>query len=146
MSKKEKGMEIFSQGYNCAQSVAGAFAEEVGKPFEEITKTVSPFGGGMGRMREVCGAVSGMFFVLGALEGYDSPNQEKKKELYATVQKLAEEFKKETGSIICSELLGLQEKQSDPTPDERNETYYKVRPCKELVGIACEILENYLSK
>ena len=144
MTKKELGMDIFQKGYNCAQSVMGAFAGEMNMSFEEAVKIASPFGGGMGRMREVCGAVSGMFMVLGRMEGYDKVDREKQKELYEKVNILADKFKSETGSIVCRELLGLTKKEGDPTPDKRDENYYKKRPCVELVGLACEILEDYL--
>ncbi|MBQ7257920.1 MAG: C_GCAxxG_C_C family protein [Abditibacteriota bacterium] len=144
MTKKELGMNLFKQGYNCAQSVAGAFANEMSMSVEEAVKIASPFGGGMGRMREVCGAVSGMFMVLGRLEGYDQVDREKQKALYEKVNILADKFKAETGSIICKELLGLTKKENDLTPEKRDENYYKKRPCVELVGLACEILEDYL--
>lgn len=144
--KKELGMKYFSEGYNCAQSVMLAFAKELNLSEEESAKIASPFGGGMGRMREVCGAVSGMFMVLGRIEGYGKPNPLAQKDLYTSVQKLAEEFKSESGSIVCKELLGLDNKEKDPTPSPRTERYYKKRPCIELVGLACEILEKHFEK
>ncbi len=144
MTKKELGMNLFKQGYNCAQSVAGAFSDEMNMSVEEAVKIASPFGGGMGRMREVCGAVSGMFMVLGRLEGYDQVDREKQKALYEKVNILADKFKAETGSIICKELLGLTKKENDLTPEKRDEKYYKKRPCAELVSLACEIMEEYL--
>ncbi len=144
MTKKELGMNLFKQGYNCAQSVAGAFSDEMNMSVEEAVKIASPFGGGMGRMREVCGAVSGMFLVLWRIEGNDAVDPTKQKALYEKVQMLAEKFKSETGSIVCKELLGLTKKENDPTPEKRDEKYYKKRPCAELVGLACEIMEEYL--
>lgn len=144
MSKSDEGKKLFQSGYNCAQSVMGAFAEEMNITLEEAAKIASPFGGGMGRMREVCGAVSGMFMVLGKLCGYDTPNPEAQKKLYAAVQSLAGKFSDETGSLICKELLGLSKKENDPTPDRRTQEYYKKRPCAELVALACDILEEYL--
>ena len=145
MSKKDIGMELFKSGFNCAQSVMGACACEMDMTLEEAVKIASPFGGGMGRMREVCGAVSGMFMVLGRLEGYDQVDRDKQKALYEKVNILADKFKAETGSIICKELLGLTKKENDLTPEKRDENYYKKRPCVELVGLACEILENHLN-
>ena len=145
MTREEKGMEIFSRGYNCAQSVVGAFADRINIPWDEAVKMASPFGGGMGRMREVCGAVSGMFIVLGCLKGYSAPDRETQAKLYENVQCLSRRFREENGSIICRELLGLDEKPQDPTPDKRDAGYYKKRPCRELVGTACRILDDYLN-
>ena len=136
-------MEYFSEGFNCAQAVMGAFAKEMDMTFAEAVKIASPFGGGLGRMREVCGAVTGMYMVLGRLEGYNSPNPEKQKALYETVQMLAEKFKAQTGSIVCKEITGLAK--DGATPEKRTEEYYKKRPCVEIVGLACEILDEYLS-
>lgn len=148
MTKKEKAMELFSQGYNCSQSVAGAFCQEIGMDFETVAKIASSFGGGMGRLREVCGAVSGMFIVTGLLYGYGSPEDyEAKKTLYTKVQSLAFKFKEQNGSYICRELLGLDKKGSDsPVPEKRTEEYYKKRPCKLLVGDAAEILEQFIEE
>ena len=120
--------EYFLQGYNCAQSVVLAFShlikEKSGIDESQLVRMVSPFGGGMGRLREVCGAVSGMFFVLGALEGYDNPKDNTgKTRLYEDVQLLAERFEKENGSIICRNLLGLKEGRENPVPEERSEEY-----------------------
>ena len=99
----------------------------------------------MGRLREVCGAVSGMFIVAGLLKGYSSPvNAQAKKEHYALVQRLAGEFETQNGSIVCRELLGLEERKSPPDPEQRTEAYYKKRPCAELVECAAEILERDL--
>ncbi|MBO5302582.1 MAG: C_GCAxxG_C_C family protein [Lachnospiraceae bacterium] len=146
MTKKEQAQALFLEGYNCAQAVAGAYAEEMGMDLKMVVKMVSSFGGGMGRMREVCGAVSGMFFVAGALFGYDDPKDtESKKMHYERIQYLAGKFKEQTGSIICRELLGLEGKDNTPTPSARTKEYYKKRPCVEMVGIAAEILEEYLA-
>ena len=141
--------EYFLQGYNCAQSVVLAFSylikEKTGIDESQLVRMVSPFGGGMGRLREVCGAVSGMFFVLGALEGYDNPKDNTGKTgLYEDVQLLAERFEKENGSIICRNLLGLKEGRENPVPEERSEEYYRRRPCAEMVRSAAEILDDFL--
>ena len=141
-----KGVAYFKQGYNCSQAVFASCADLYGMTDEQLALRLSAsFGGGMGRMREVCGAVSGMFMVLGRLEGYDQVDREKQKALYEKVNILADKFKAETGSIICNELLGLTKKENDLTPEKRDENYYKKRPCVELVGLACEILENHLN-
>ncbi len=148
MSKKsEKAKELFKRGYNCSQAVAAAFAEDLGVDEETLIKLSSSFGGGMGRLREVCGAVSGMFMVAGIKYGYSSPDaKEEKMEHYARIQKLAEAFKKENGSIICRELLGLEVKTESPVPEQRTEKYYKTRPCEDLVGDAAAIMEEYIKK
>ena len=147
MTKREIGENYFKQGYNCAQAVAISFASELNMDIDTVAKMLSGFGGGFGRMREVCGAVSGMVFVLGALEGqFDPSDSEGKMKTYEKVQTLMKEFKERHGTYICRELLELPEHNSEPTPEQRTENYYKKRPCALLVGDACEILENYLSK
>lgn len=145
-NRTEKAVAYFKDGYNCAQAVALAYADIMGVDEEKIVMIASPFGGGMGRMREVCGAVSGMFMVVGAQQG-DKGGQEGKAvraQSYEIVQKMAEDFKKENGSIICGELLGL--KQGSPQPEERTEQYYQKRPCAEYVRCAAEIAGNYLKE
>lgn len=142
----EKAKQLFMEGYNCSQAVLGAFCKECGIDFETAMKMASSFGGGMGRLREVCGAVSGMFMVAGLIYGYDDPKgQAEKKAHYERIQQLAEEFRKENGSIVCRELLGLVEKKSEPTPEVRSAEYYQKRPCPEMVKMAAEIMEQYIS-
>ena len=138
---KEKAQELFKSGYNCSQAVLGAFCEELGMDIDTAMKIAVSFGGGMGRMREVCGTVSGMFLALG-LAYWDKDGD--KSEHYKRVQELAKEFKDKNGSIICRELLEGIESSTTPTASERTEQYYKKRPCVELVGDAAEILEKYL--
>ncbi len=146
----EKGQEarrLFESGYNCAQSVAGAFAEEMGLPRDTVFSLASPFGGGMGRMREVCGAVSGMMMVLGMLDGYASPTDlAEKKRVYQTVQELAGQFRSANGSIVCHELLGAEGKDTNTAPSERTPQYYKKRPCACYVEDAANILAEYLKQ
>lgn len=146
--KAEKAKQLFKDGYNCSQAVLGAFCEDIGLDFETAVKLSSSFGGGMGRMREVCGAVSGMFMAAGLKCGYSSPeDRESKKEHYKLIQQMAEEFRKKNGSIICRELLGQQEgKEASHIPSERTKEYYKNRPCAELVSDAAEIFENILAQ
>ena len=144
MTKGEKAQSLFKQGYNCSQSVALAFDEEMGLEKDMIAKIISGFGGGMGRMREVCGCVSGMVFVISSLYGYNDPkNFDSKKELYQRINQVANTFKEKNGSIICKELLGL-EKKDGIVPEKRTDAYYKKRPCSELCKIAGDILENYI--
>lgn len=139
----KKASEYFKQGYNCAQAVFLAFAPLYN--IDEITalKLASSFGGGMGKLREVCGAVSAMFAVAGLEKGYTSPNDDNSKgEHYIRIQKLAEIFKSEFGSIICRELLDLPQGSSAPTPTPRSENFYKERPCAKFIEHASEILEK----
>lgn len=148
MGKREDAIALFEKGYNCSQAVAGAFCDVTKVDFDTMMRLASAFGGGMGRLREVCGAVSGMFMVTGLLFGYDSPEDvEAKKALYGEIQSLAMQFKNMNGSYVCRELLGLDLKGADnPVPEKRSDEYYKKRPCKELVGDAAEILEKYLAE
>lgn len=147
MNHEQKARELFKSGYNCAQSVLAAYAEELGMDFETALKLSSSFGGGMGRLREVCGAVSGMFMAVGLAKGYSTnDDKDEKKSHYERIQYLAKEFEKINGSIVCRELLGLDKKHDDPTPSDRTKEYYKKRPCEELVADACKILDKYLAK
>lgn len=141
----DRAKELFMSGYNCSQSVIGAFAEELGLDFETAVKLASPFGAGMGRMREVCGAVSGMFMVTGLANGYTDPkDREGKMKLYSDVRSLADEFKKTEGSIICHELLTGPAAKPGGDPEERTAQYYKKRPCPDIVYRAAQITEEYL--
>ncbi|MBR1424743.1 C_GCAxxG_C_C family protein [bacterium] len=143
MSEKvEKAKELFKQGYNCSQAVLGVFCEELGLNFETAIKISSSFGGGMGRMREVCGTVSGMFMAAGLAFS----NSDNKAEQYKIVQELAKRFKDKNGSIICRELLNGIENSNSPIPAPRTNEYYKKRPCVELVGDAVEILEKFMQE
>ncbi len=144
MNYQEKAEYLFCEGYNCAQAVFLTFAEELGMDKETALKLSSSFGGGMGGLREVCGAVSGMFMVAGLVKGYTGKKvPEEKKEHYERLQKMAEAFKTENGSIICRELLGLA-KGETPLPQERTKEYYQKRPCGELCGIAARIVAEEL--
>lgn len=146
MSKSDTAVDLFMEGYSCSQSVVLAFAEEINADKILLSKLSGSFGGGLGRLRSVCGAVSGMCFVLGALYGYTSPEQaEEKKELYEKIQFLAKEFEKENGSIICSDLLKGQADTS-PTPDNRTKEYYQTRPCAELVRHMAGLLEDFIKE
>lgn len=142
--KAQLAKKLFLDGYNCSQAVFGAYAEDFGIDFSTAMKISSGFGGGFGRMREVCGAVSGMTMVLGLKYGYDNPKaNELKAQLYKKVQQYAEKYKEENGSIVCRELLGLSKaEKSSPIPSERTEQYYKKRPCSELVEFAAGLIED----
>ena len=135
--------ELFLKGYNCAQAVAIAFCDVTGLEEAFAAKMASSFGGGMGRMREVCGAVSGMLLVAGLLYGYDSENDgREKKEHYALVQLLAGKFREQAGSIVCRDIL--KNPPSDPNPTPRTAEYYAQRPCTRMVMLATQILEDYI--
>lgn len=144
---KEHAMELFKNKCNCSQAVLTAFCDQTGLDQKTSLKIASSFGGGMGRMREVCGAVSAMFMVAGLIYGYDDLNDKNKKDKhYKLIQELAEEFKMKTGSIVCKELLGLDKKENTYVSEKRTKEYYKKRPCIELVGLAAQILENKIKQ
>ena len=135
--------ELFLAGYNCSQSVVVAFCDLTGLSEEFSAKLSSSFGGGMGRMREVCGAVSGMLTVAGLLYGYGAPDDAAKKAHYTLVQALAGQFRDEHGSIICREIL--KNPPSDPNPTPRTAEFYKTRPCTRMVVCAAELLDEYIA-
>ena len=140
MTKGEKAKELFMTGLNCAQAVACAFCDEMGMDEELVKKLTTGFGAGIGRMREVCGTVSGTAFVISAL--YDDD----KSGIYKRIQECANEFRDINGSIVCRELLGLSEPGPDsPLAEMRTKKYYKKRPCAELVELSANILEKYIS-
>ncbi len=139
----EKAKALFVEGYNCAQAVFLAFNDLLDIEFDDAAKLASSFGGGMGRLREVCGAVSGMFMVAGMVFGYDDPAaREPKAEHYALIQELAGKFRAECGSIVCRELLEAPDTGTVPT--ERTTEFYKKRPCAELVALAAAIMQDEL--
>ena len=143
--KSDIAMALFRNGANCAQAVVGAYAEECGLEFDQAMRLASSFGAGMGRLREVCGAVSGMLMVVGLKEGYcDLTCKASKDQHYARVQALAAEFKSKTGSLICRELLGLPDGADAPVSEERTDDYYTKRPCETIVGLAAQIVDDHL--
>ena len=145
MDHSELAAKLFYDGYNCAQAIAVAFRDVTGLEADYAAKMASSFGGGMGRMREVCGAVSGMLLVAGLLYGYSSPDDNNgKKAHYCLVQELAGYFREEIGSIVCREIL--KNPPSDPTPSPRTAAYYKDRPCVHMVATAAKILDRYIAE
>ena len=146
MSKGDIAKQNFMNGYNCSQAVLLAFCEDFGLEKETALKISEPFGGGMGRMREVCGTVTGMFMVIGLAMGNDnSKDNTTKKNVYKSVQELAAKFKEDNGSIICRELLGFQKNNKESyVPSERTNEYYKKRPCPELCRYSANMLEEYI--
>ena len=145
MDHREKAAELFVNGCNCAQAVVAAFHEELGMTESEAARLSSSFGGGMGRMRETCGAVSGMLLVAGLLWGYGTPGDDEAKAAhYRLVQEMAAKFRERTGSLICRELLGNPP--SDPNPTPRTADFYKTRPCAGFVALAAEILDGEIAE
>lgn len=145
MHHGELAGELFMKGYNCAQAVVVAFCDLTGFERDYAARLSSSFGGGMGRMREVCGAVSGMLMLAGILYGYDTPGDDvRKKEHYALVQELAGKFRAQTGSIVCREIL--KNPPSDPNPTPRTAEFYKTRPCVRMVMLAAQILDDYIAE
>lgn len=148
MTRPEKAKQLFLSGFNCSQAVVGAFIDDFAIDFDTAMKLSSSFGGGMGRMREVCGAVSGAFMIAGLKCGYCDPcDKAAKSAHYALIQKIAADFKQQNGSIICRELLegvGCNGKFQGSVPEDRTAAYYKKRPCAELVYIAAKIVEDEL--
>ena len=140
-ARAQKAQELFKQGYNCSQAVFASCADIYGLTDEQLALRLSAsFGGGMGRMRLVCGAASGMFLLAGLHNGSATPHDsEGKMANYAFVQQLAGEFKGKYGSLICAELLGLAPKPEEPKPAERTPQYYEKRPCAEMVAEAVRI-------
>jgi len=146
MDHSIKAAELFLSGANCAQAVVLAFEDVTGLEPELAAKMSSSFGGGMGRLREVCGAVSGMLMVLGIVYGYTEPGENdcNKKAHYQDVQALAGKFREEVGSIVCREIL--KNPPSDPNPTPRTAEFYRQRPCARMVMTAARILDEYIAE
>lgn len=142
----QKAVEHFMSGYNCSQSVVAAFADMYGFTSEQALRMSASFGGGIGRMRETCGAACGMFLLAGLETGAtEAADRQGKAANYAVVQELAAEFKRRNGSLICRELLGLKKSVAVSTqPEERNSQYYAKRPCAKMVEEAAKIWVDYL--
>lgn len=156
---RKKAEENFLSGYNCAQSVMLVFCDELNIPKETALKMAQGFGGGTCRLREMCGTVSGMIMLLGFIKGSTDPKDKNAKdELYKMGQQLAASFKKQHGSYICKELLGLVPmgtnksflteeavvNKSGTVSDDRTEEYYKKRPCPKLCGDSAAIFADFL--
>ena len=143
----EKAKALFKQGFNCSQSVFAACADIYGMDEQTALRVAASFGGGIGRMRQTCGAACGMFLLAGLENGSAQiGDAEGKKRNYALVQDLAEQFKQVNGSLICSELLGIAPQAQEPTPEARTEAYYQKRPCVEMVASAVRIYLTTLPK
>lgn len=147
MTRGEAAKERFQNGYNCAQAVLLSFSDLTKLDDGTAMRLSSSFGGGMGRLREVCGAVSGMFMAAGLIYGQDAvPEHQEKMAHYAIIQELAAQFREQNGSIICRELLAGVTRDASPNAEPRTETYYAQRPCGELCAMAADILDAYIQK
>lgn len=145
MSRADKAEELFRQGCNCSQAVFLSFADLLEMDEKTALKLSSTFGGGMGKLREVCGAVTGAFMVLGMLYGYDDiTSQEEKVRTYKMIQSFAKDFKEQKKTIICRDLLGLKEGEDLPEPAIRTEEYYQSRPCIGACRCAAELVEQII--
>lgn len=151
MTKEErvaKAVSLFKEGYNCAQSVVGAYADLYGFTPEQAFRMSASFGAGIGRMRLTCGAACGMFLLAGlersAVVGADRAS---KSANYALVQELAAKFKEQTGTLCCGELLGLSKKEPvTSVPEERTPQYYAKRPCPKMIELAARIFGDFLEE
>ena len=145
MDHSDTAARLFLSGSNCAQAIVVAYCDLTGLEPDFAARLSSSFGGGMGRMREVCGAVSGMLMVAGLLYGYTDPGEGdvRKKAHYQLVQELSARFREKAGSIICREIL--DNPPSDPAPSPRTEEYYRTRPCARMVMLAASILDDYIA-
>lgn len=141
----ERARDLFLEGYNCSQAIVGAFCEELGLDTETALKLSSSFGGGMGGLREVCGALSGAFMVAGLLKGYSSPTDKAAKLAhYDLIQKIAERFREEEGTLLCRDLLAKCAIEAKKTPEDRTPEYYRTRPCVAYVEKVALFLDEML--
>lgn len=147
MNRGELAYDYFVSGYNCSQSVALAFSDVLRIEKDALARLSSGFGGGMGRMREVCGCFSGLVMVLSQVYGYSDPKANaEKKALYEKIRAAAEKFREDNGSIICKELLGLEKPEKSAQPEARTAEYYQKRPCPMLCKYAAELTEAMISE
>jgi len=145
LSRVEQAAAAFEEGYTCAQSVFATYADLFGMDRETALKLSSPMGGGIGRMREVCGAVSAMALLAGLKEGNTDPaNEEGKERIYLLTRQMAGKFREQNGTIICRELLGIEGMEESAKPSRRTKEYYQERPCTRLVASAARIVEEML--
>lgn len=145
-SRSERARRLFEQGYTCSQSVCLAFSDLVSLDETTLAITASGFGGGVGRMRGLCGCVSGMTLILNLLHAYSGPSHsdDEKAALYAEIQTVAQQFEKAAGSLLCADLLGRAGQDTSAVPSARTEAYYAQRPCAGLCALAADILSRHL--
>lgn len=140
----QKALELFNSGYNCSQAVFMAYADLLGLTNHQAAMVACGFGGGIGRLRQNCGAYSGMIMLCALMEGEDGDSAEKRADTYARVQKVHGDFVERLGTINCAELLNRPPVPESPVPEERTASYYASRPCARIVQTACEIVEKHL--
>ena len=146
MDKAKKAVELFESGYNCSQAIVLAVEDYLNVDRKTLQSLSSSFGGGISRLREVCGCVSGMAIIMGIIHGdYDVNDNDQKAKHYELIQKLALKFKEKTNSINCAELLDKVKEVESPTPEVRTKEYYEKRPCSKYIKIMAEIIESELS-
>lgn len=146
-TRADRAEKLFRSGCSCAQSVLGAYCDLAGMDARTAMRIAAPFGAGVGRMREICGAVSGMCMVLGLLFGPDDPTDAAQKGAhYALIQQAAERFAQKNGAIVCRTLLGLDAGKDSPVPQKRDAAYYQKRPCAAYVRDAAEILQDVIAE
>lgn len=143
MNRAKLAEDYFKKGYSCSQAVVLAYQDLIHLDKEDILKIASPFGGGMGRLREVCGAFSGALIVLGYLKGNPTTDLKRKEKLYRTIQLMAKDFTKVNGFLTCRGLLNLKDK-SSPKPSVRSKKYYAQRPCAKIIYNSVKVLNKYL--
>lgn len=144
--REAQARNLFKQGYNCAQSVAVTYADIVNVDAELINRIALPFGGGFGRLREMCGTVSGAGIIIGAITKPNPNPHNSKSDAYVKVQSFTEKFKQENGSIICRELLAMVANiDSNPEPEKRTTEYYKRRPCVEYIAASVRIIGTMIN-
>ena len=145
-SRVERAAATFAEGYNCAQSVFSTYADCFGMDRETALRMSSAMGAGVGRMREVCGAVSSMAMLAGLKEGNADPHDEEAKEhIYALVRQMSARFREAYGTVVCRELLGLEEGvEESAKPSIRTPEYYASRPCSGIIACAARIIEETL--
>ncbi len=148
--RQKAAEQFFMEGYNCCQAVLLAFEDVLEVDRSALLRVASGFGGGLARMREVCGTVSAMAMIAGFLSPAEEPsNMQQRRDNYALVQRFAQAFKEQKGSIVCREILGLRKPEpgapmESPMPSARTPEYYKTRPCAATVGIAARIVADYI--
>ena len=144
MERSQLAKQYFREGYSCAQALVLTFKDLINLNEKDLLKIASPFGGGMGRIRETCGALTGSFIVLGYLYGNPTSDIKKKEEIYVRVQEIAKKFIEVNGFMACRKLLNLDHKIDQPKPEERSNDYYKKRPCLDIIASAAQILDEYI--
>lgn len=145
MNRGELAKSYFLKGYSCSQAIVLAFKDLINLDTKDILRISSPFGGGMSRLRETCGALTGSFIVLGYLYGSSTNDIKEKEDIYKRAQEIANKFKEKNGFIACRKLLNLDHESDDYKPEIRNKEYYLKRPCLEIIKNAGDILEEYIN-